>query len=376
MTNDAKPELAIFTYFLPSHTTGGPVLDFEIIKFLSDHYKLYLIHSRGIDQIELDAKHLLNYIKERLEILLKEDFQKSISKLKRLIVLKPRNISLINNSSSSETVQQFLEQHQINKLFFTSIWATQLSPELDFAKYQVYCLTVNIEHKLYNNLPFNLKNTLERFIIKRFEEKILPKVPKLATLTEKDKNFIQKWIGKENIAVCPPFMEPKPTETKKQDSKTALITTNISYEPNFVSIQWFIQSVLPHIDNDITINITGKDKNNYLKKLSQENSQINYAGFLNTKNFQNEFEKAHLIINPTIIGSGFQVKILDAIARNIPLISTKFSNHLGDQILSSDNPEALAKLINGFFKLPLKNSFNYTEYYNHATTNLLKFLKN
>jgi hypothetical protein len=51
------------------------------------------------------------------------------------------------------------------------------------------------------------------------------------------------------------------------------------------------------------------------------------------------------VINPTISGSGFQIKMLDALARGIPVVSTAFSNPLGQRIPSSDDPRVLADLI-------------------------------
>jgi hypothetical protein len=79
-------------------------------------------------------------------------------------------------------------------------------------------------------------------------------------------------------------------------------------------------------------------------------------------------------VNPTRLGSGFQIKLLDAIARGVPVVSTAFSNRIGPAIASSDDPVELARLITTRLTPGAVAPFDYAAFYESATNAWDSFL--
>jgi hypothetical protein len=93
---------------------------------------------------------------------------------------------------------------------------------------------------------------------------------------------------------------------------------------------------------------------------------VSYAGCLPREELDRLFDKATLAVNPTRSGSGFQIKLLDALARGVPIVSTAFSNRVGPAIASSDDPMELARLVNARLISSGTPAFDYTAFYETA----------
>jgi len=68
------------------------------------------------------------------------------------------------------------------------------------------------------------------------------------------------------------------------------------------------------------------------------------------------------------------VKLLDAIARGRPIVSTAWSNKLGPAIPSSDDPAELAALITARLEPSRTPAFDYAAFYREAVAAWERFL--
>ena len=99
-----------------------------------------------------------------------------------------------------------------------------------------------------------------------------------------------------------------------------------------------------------------------------------YAGCLSAADLNAAFARTAVAVNPTRQGSGFQIKLLDAIARGVPIVSTTFSNKVGTAIPSSDDPLTLAALISARLAPSAAQPFDYATFYRQACTAWDEFL--
>jgi hypothetical protein len=86
------------------------------------------------------------------------------------------------------------------------------------------------------------------------------------------------------------------------------------------------------------------------------------------------FAHSAVVVNPTTTGSGFQIKLLDALARGVPVVTTNFSNRIGPDIPSSDDPRTLAELINRRLEPDDSRPFDYAAFHRQALAAWDRFL--
>lgn len=177
-----------------------------------------------------------------------------------------------------------------------------------------------------------------------------------------------------DVCYLPPLMKPRPVDRSTVIPGSLLITTNFAYSPNVGSLAWFLREVWPRVSPAARLTIAGIDEGGQLVRLCRTHERVTYAGWLEPPALDEAFAKTALVVNPTRWGSGFQVKLLDAIARGVPVVSTAWSNKLGPAISSSDDPAQLAALINARLEPGSMAPFDYASFHRDAVAAWDRFL--
>lgn len=164
--------------------------------------------------------------------------------------------------------------------------------------------------------------------LKKFESKIINSVDRVITLSEEDQITLENISNakKEKFIKIPiPIQSDyiKTSGLKDEEKYNILFLGTLSWFPNAQGIEWFVDKVVPLLNKQnlkYNLYIVGKDPSENLKKIGDENSNIKVTGFVNDIN--EYIEKCDFMVVPLFIGSGMRVKILEAMSKNIPVIST------------------------------------------------------
>lgn len=119
------------------------------------------------------------------------------------------------------------------------------------------------------------------------------------------------------------------------------------------AITFFFNSVWPQLSDrvkQIEIDVVGKNPPAWLRELSQRDSRVNVPGFVD--DVRPYFQKATVFVCPITDGGGTRLKILDALAMGMPIVSTTFAAsglalRDGVHLLIADSPEAIIERIIG-----------------------------
>jgi glycosyltransferase involved in cell wall biosynthesis len=123
------------------------------------------------------------------------------------------------------------------------------------------------------------------------------------------------------------------------------------WPPNIDGILWFIYEVYPHIKTkrpEITFDVVGARPPQDILNLGQNGSGINVTGYVEDPNPY--LEQTGVMVVPLRAGGGMRVKILNAMAQGLPIVSTSLGcegiavTH-GQDILIADNPYDFAEAI-------------------------------
>jgi glycosyltransferase involved in cell wall biosynthesis len=136
-----------------------------------------------------------------------------------------------------------------------------------------------------------------------------------------------------------PPPEPEPGEPLR-----LLFVGSLNYEPNAQGLEWFVREVAPrarertHID----IEVVGPGRR------GPELPGVRYLGPVD--DLDPVYARAHAAVVPLRAGAGSRLKVLEALAHGVPLISTSlgvegYDIHDGEQALVADDPAGLAERI-------------------------------
>lgn len=208
---------------------------------------------------------------------------------------------------------------------------------------------------------------LEQPKVERLCRKALLTASRVGAISQADVSELNRMGRRHDVRHVSPLMRPRPANRSQAESFHVLITTNFSYHPNVEALQWFLRTCWPHVDSQASLTVTGLDANGSLRHLCEEHERVTYAGCLPSAQLEELYGNVSLAVNPTRSGSGFQIKLLDALARGVPIVSTAFSNRIGPAIPSSDDPVELAGLINARLIPEAADLFDYQAFYREAT---------
>ncbi len=117
------------------------------------------------------------------------------------------------------------------------------------------------------------------------------------------------------------------------------------------AITFFFNSIWPQLSGrvkNLEIDVVGKNPPAWLRELSRRDSRVHVPGFVD--DVRPYFQKATIFVCPITDGGGTRLKILDALAMGMPIVSTTFAAsgltlRDGTHLLIADSPEAITQQI-------------------------------
>ena len=112
--------------------------------------------------------------------------------------------------------------------------------------------------------------------------------------------------------------------SRTPNSLNILTLGTLHYPPNADGIRWFFQQVFPLISrkiNGVSLTIIGKNPPSDFRKLAEENpGLIQVTGYV--PDLTPYLQKAAVVVVPVRVGGGMRVRILEALAWGMPVVTT------------------------------------------------------
>lgn len=207
---------------------------------------------------------------------------------------------------------------------------------------------------------------IDRPKVRRICRRALATAARVGAISPADVAALDRLGSRSDTVYLPPLMRPRPLDRSAAVPGTVLLTTNFAYQPNVTSLEWFLGDVWPRVKPQAELTVTGADPRGVGQRLCRDHGRVRYAGLLPTVELDAAYARTAVAVNPTRTGSGFQVKLLDALARGVPVVSTTWSNKVGPMIASSDDPATLAALIDERLTPGGLPSFDYASFHARA----------
>ena len=177
--------------------------------------------------------------------------------------------------------------------------------------------------------------------LKREELADLEKFDMVVTLTQQDKDYLRQEGVRTPIFVSPAAFNTEVSPYKEWNQKLAFVGSYL-HHPNLEGIDWYINEVLPLLQEKPLLEIIGKG---WPERYQSEH--------VTTRGFVEDLRQAihgSIMIVPILSGSGMRMKILEAAAMSMPIITTtvgveglKFKHR--ESCIIADTPQDFAKAI-------------------------------
>ena len=133
----------------------------------------------------------------------------------------------------------------------------------------------------------------------------------------------------------------------------------LGWEPNAQGLLWFIEQVWPELVQrhpDLRFDIVGKNPDRRLRAAAADWEGISLRGFV--PDLQEIYRDSRVSVAPLLFGSGMKVKVLDAMARGMPTVTTSvgaegIDMEHGKHMLVADKPRDMVEEVDRLLTDPI-----------------------
>lgn len=132
--------------------------------------------------------------------------------------------------------------------------------------------------------------------------------------------LVSQGISKDKIFWLVPYFNNMKNNERNSNHKDILFFGAMSRAENYLSAIWFIENVMPRIqDLDVRFVVLGSHPPYILKNM--ENERVHITGFVDS--IEPYFEQSMCLVAPLVLGAGIKVKILEAMSAGIPILTNE-----------------------------------------------------
>jgi glycosyltransferase involved in cell wall biosynthesis len=342
--------LFVSPYAICPPVHGGGVFMYQTVRELAKHTNLHLIvlldHERErAPHAELDAICTSTHYVTRL-----------VGRQKALGSTEPHAPREFRNRSLEWTIHRCLYTANIDvlQLEYTVLgqYAGQFRqiPSILF-EHDVYFQSIARRLPFIHSLTERIEAHWEYFRALRYELRLLPKMDRVQVCTRDNAAYLQSFLPALKGKIDANFRAGIDTEQYEfrpngREPFTLLFLGSFRHLPNVEALNWFLKEVFPLIRKSeprARLVIAGSDPPP--RHSLRDAEAIEMLGFV--EDVREPLGKYAIFVCPILAGSGIRVKLLEAFAAGIPVVSTRIgaeglADKDGDTCALADTPELFA----------------------------------
>lgn len=352
-------KILFIAQLLPYPPDNGPrIKNFNTLKGLSENNEVVLVSFIRSDEERQLFSFLRKYCSEIYTVKIKRSMLYNIYYL-LLSMLTRRSFLILRDSSRK---MKNLVDNLVSDGNFDLIHIDQLNMA-QFVEEIIHIPKVLDQQNVVSTIikrGFEVKSSfLNKLLIyfewrklKKYEQKACGSFDAVFTVSEKDRELLKRLAPQQKRYYVIPIgvdLKDFPCIPRK-GGKDLLFVGTMYWPPNIEGVLWFYKEVfslvLQKVD-DVDLHIVGLNPPKKIQSLNRD-KQVFVDGYVS--NLDHLIAESAVFIVPLRIGSGMRVKILNALAWGIPVVSTTVGcegidvTH-GKDILIADNPEDFANAI-------------------------------
>ena len=232
---------------------------------------------------------------------------------------------------------QFIHADQLTMVQFAIRGASAFPNKKPKVIFDAHNAVWTIVERMKENARFFLKPVLavEARRVKQYEGELLRTVDHVLAVTDIDQRLLEEALHfskpRKNDRISPVTVIPIAVDTqklkpinRKVGSKNIVTLGTLHYPPNADGIRWFFNEVFPLVRERVpnaTLTIIGKNPPQDFIELAERNpGVIKVTGYVD--DLRPYLEESALMVVPVRAGGGMRVRILEAFAYAMPVVTT------------------------------------------------------
>ena len=189
--------------------------------------------------------------------------------------------------------------------------------------------------------------------VDRYERAVCRKAKHVITVSPADSRYIESHYGVPKTSPLPTGVNVdyfrRPAHPEIQHPFDLVFVGSLDYLPNLGGVNWFVEQVLPLIHRQrpgVTVALVGKNPGEEVRRFAEKDRRIHVTGTV--PDVRPYLWSGGVSIVPLFAGSGTRLKIYEAMAAGLPVISTTIGaeglTYERDRtIVIADDAEAFAR---------------------------------
>lgn len=354
-------KLLLLTQVVPYPPDSGPkIKTYNVLRYLARRHDVHLVSFVRSAQEEANARALQPYCSTITTVPLRRSRARDVIALTRSMIRgRPFLIERDDLATMRGTVQRLLSEHR-----FDAVHADQLSMG-QFALDLPVPLRVLDEHNAVWTIvrraagqerwgPIRLLAELEWRKLQAYEGELCRQFDRVTVVSPEDRLALQV-AARDHF---PAQVVPIAVDTREltfvprgAEAKHVLSVATMFYPPNIEGIKWFASEVFPLVRRALpstNFQIVGSRPPESITRLATPESGIVVTGYVS--DLTNLLDQSGVLVVPLRSGSGMRVKILEAWARGIPVVSTTIGVEgidirVGEHALVADDAKEFADAV-------------------------------
>ncbi|GAB4461334.1 MAG: glycosyltransferase family 4 protein [Armatimonadaceae bacterium] len=360
-----KPKILFLAHLLPYPLHGGgQIKTFHTLRLLSERYDILLI---AFIRHETEREHV-----PALEPLCACGVRTVLLHRSRWRDLQALSVSLVQRRSliiqrDDSSVMRELVAQQLEKGVFRAVHVDHLQM-MPFVPPETPGVSVvldnhNVEYRLIERIaqtpeehPLIRALAAHEFpLLREVERAAVRRADMTLAVSEEDAGALRELAAScaDRVEVAPIGVDTEyfAPVTRIPESRRLLFVGTLYWHPNVDALRFFAREILPLIQaqvSGVTLSVVGAKPTGAVRALQNSHPAITVAA--NVDDIRPCAEGGAVFVVPLRSGSGMRVKILNALAMGLPVVSTTLGAEgigvtSGEDILLADTPEDFAAAV-------------------------------
>lgn len=188
---------------------------------------------------------------------------------------------------------------------------------------------------------------LQRGPVRSFEADAARNVARIAAVSRSDADYFETFAN-GRVELVPNGVDCENLRARTEPGpRRVLFLGSLDYSANVDAVEYLVREILPRLESaDVEVVIAGSNPPSSLHKLARESRvPVSVIGFV--EDTEPVFTNARMLVVPLRMGGGTRLKILEALARGTPVVSTTvgcagLELTPGEELLVADGPAEFA----------------------------------
>lgn len=360
--------ILLITQIVPYPPDSGPKVKTRgVLRYLARTHEVHLVSFARSEAEDRGARSLAGVCASVTTVPIKRSRTADLGYFARSLVTdKPFLIERDDSSAMRAAIERKLDEQD-----FDAVHADQLSMA-QFAMDLPLRLRVLDEHNAVWTIvqraaanerwgPKRLLAELEWRRLREYERRTCEAFDVVTVVSDQDLAALTEAAGPRfNAQVIPIAVDTEEMAFRPRtaESQHVVSVATMYYPPNAQAVKWFAETAFPIVRREfpeVRFYVAGSRPPRSILALARPDSGVVVAGYVD--DLDPVYRRAALMIVPLQAGSGMRVKILEAFARGVPVVSTTIGAEgigarPGEHLLLGDTPEELAHAVSQILRDP------------------------